>query len=757
MKTALIALLALGMYLPAMGAGGGELVPKAADAFFIDEVWAKVGERTCLKCHNAGGDASESKFLMQDTSRDLNGLSKNLAVFLQMAAKRKEGKSRLLVKPTGGLKHEGGVVLKPGSSGYRILEEFVDRLSEFQGKKDLLAGYHQPPFFDGLTMMTPDRLLRRVTLSLAARLPTEEEHAALNRRGLGALDSILDELMKEDAFYERLLEGFNDVFLTQGYDGNSELVLSYDHFNKTRNWFQKHDLNHVPEKERQKARYKLAGDYRQALRREPLELIKYIVRNDRPITELVTADYIMVSPYSARGYGIYEQVRGKFKNPDDHLEYIRTQLPALKARSGKIQKSETGRYPHSGLLSTFQYLRRYPTTDTNRNRLRARMYYQFFLGVDILELASRVNDAAAISAKFDNPTMQAADCVVCHRVIDPVAGLFQDFNAKGHLGPRKEGWYKDVFGPGLEGEDLPGKEQWRALQWLGERTAKDPRFTVAMAEHVYYILMGRRVLLPPEDIDDPMFGAKRRAYKQQRRLIEDAAKRCAKTNFNLKVIFKDLIASKFYCVDGLTAVAKNPQRREELDDVGLVRLLAPEQLERKLMALFGQKWGKLVGRESKFKILYGGINSKSVTERMSDPSGAMGAIQRIMANDVACRNVVLDFSRKPRDRLLFPNIEPDVVPGDKPESEAQIRQAIVHLHQHLLGQKHAADHPEIERTYQLFAGIIVEARTTKGLDKRESYHCGRIEGRRLEDPNYTLRAWRGVVTYLLRQYDFLYE
>ena len=755
MRRTFIILLAFCLWLPVVGAD--KPAPKAPGAFFVDEVWAKVGERTCLKCHNTGGDASESKFLMQDTSRDLNGLSKNLDVFLQMAAKRKEGKSRLLVKPTGGLKHEGGVVLKPDSSGYRILEEFVDRLSEFQGKKDLLDGYHQPPFFEGLTMIPPDRLLRRVTLSLAGRLPTEKEHAALNKRGLEALDSILDELMKEDAFYERLLEGFNDVFLTQGYDGNSELVLSYDHFNKTRHWYQKYDLNHVPEKERQKARYKLAGDYRQALRREPLELIKYIVSNDRPITELVTADYIMVSPYSARGYGIFEQVRGQFKNPDDHLEYVRTQLPALKARSGKVQKSETGRYPHSGLLSTFQYLRRYPTTDTNRNRLRSRMYYQFFLGVDILELASRVNDAAATSAKFDNPTMQAPDCVVCHRALDPVAGLFQDFNAEGHLGPRKEGWYKDVFGPGLEGEDLPLKEQWRALQWLGERTAKDSRFPVAMAEHIYYILMGRRVLLPPEDIDDPMFGAKRRAYKEQRRLIEDAAKRCAKANFNLKVIFKDLIASKLYRVDGLAAAAGNPQRREELDDAGLVRLLAPEQLERKLTALFGQKWGKLVGRESKFMILYGGINSKSVTERMSDPSGAMGAIQRIMANDVACKNVVLDFSRKPKERLLFPNIEPDVVPGDKPGSEAKIREAIVHLHQHLLGQTHTAYHPEVERTYQLFAGIIVEARATKGLDKRESYHCGRIEGRRLEDPNYTLRAWRGVVTYLLRQHDFLYE
>ena len=54
------------------------------------------------------------------------------------------------------------------------------------------------------------------------------------------------------------------------------------------------------------------------------------------------------------------------------------------------QESATGFYPHAGLLSTFQYLRRYPTTETNRNRLRARMYYLHFLGVDVLELAARV-------------------------------------------------------------------------------------------------------------------------------------------------------------------------------------------------------------------------------------------------------------------------------------------------------------------------------------------------------------------------------
>jgi hypothetical protein len=45
-----------------------------------------------------------------------------------------------------------------------------------------------------------------------------------------------------------------------------------------------------------------------------------------------------------------------------------------------------------------------------------------------------------------------------------------------------------MFAPGFEGEDLPTEERWRALQWLGETHAKDPRFAVAMVEHAYYIL-----------------------------------------------------------------------------------------------------------------------------------------------------------------------------------------------------------------------------------------------------------------------------
>jgi hypothetical protein len=431
-------------------------------------------------------------------------------------------------------------------------------------------------------------------------------------------------------------------------------------------------------------------------------------------------------------------------------------LKALVGRNRpEDQPSTTGFYPHAGLLSTFQYLRRYPNTETNRNRLRARMYYQHFLGVDALELAARVADAAAVTAKYEIPTMQAAECVVCHKTVDPVAGLFQEYyKPEGVYGRRKDGWYQDMFAPGFEGEDLPQDDQWRALQWLGERTAKDPRFATTMVEHVYYILTGRRVLLPPKELDDPLYAAKRRAYQQQRCEVEAIAARFAAANFNLKNVFKDWAVSDFYRADGLATAAANPERLAELNDIGLVRLLAPEQLERKVKAVFGKPWGRL---EGPLEMLYGGIDSQEVTERATDPSGAMGAIQRTLANDVACHHTIRDFAKPPSERLLFPGIEPNVLPGQSTEGDVAIRQAIVHLHAYILGRNDDSDSVEVERTFALFADIVKQAGEQKGLDNRESYYCRRETPDLPSDPNYTIRAWRAVVTYLLRRPEFLYE
>lgn len=738
------------------------------DRYFEREVWPKVVEAECLKCHNMVGDAKDTRLVFRDLlqaspKESQDWLRCNGELLKQAADWESDEGSMLLAKVTGGLSHGGEVVLKPDSTGYRILEQFVRQVKDptTQPSTDTVEMDLQRPFFEGVEMLEDRRLLRRAVLSLAGRLPTEAEVAAVKDQGLAAMPSILDGVMQEEAFYDRIREAFNDIFLTEGIDGNADsTVLSYEHFEKSRLWYQKHDLSHIEDaKERQQAGYKLANEYRAALLGEPMKLIEHIIRHDRSFTEIVTADYIMVSPYSARGYGIYDEVKERFADPDDPFEYIPVQLKALVGRNkSENQESESGLYPHAGILSTFQYLSRYPTTETNRNRLRARMFYQHFLGVDVLELAARGSDAAAVTAKFEIPTMQAAECVVCHKTLDPVAGLFQDywrFDANFAIyGRRKEGWFTDMFGAGFEGEGLPADERWRALAWLGERTAKDPRFAIAMSEHAYYLLTGRRLLQPPKDIDDPMFASRRRAYQVQRKVVQSIAAKFIDSGFNFKQLIKDWVVSDFYRADGVKASETSPERLTELDDVGVVRLLSPEQLERKIKAVFGKRWGRL---NEQTAMLYGGIDSKEVTERATDPSGAMGAIQRTLANDVACRNVALDFSRSASERVLFPTIEPDVIPGISEDLDRRIRLAIVHLHERILGQYDQIDSPEVDRTFALFSGIMEDAKKQSSVEPQEIWSCRQGLEKPVPDPHYTVRAWRAVVTYLLRRREFLYE
>src|SRR5260221_2562581 len=82
------------------------------DSFFEDEVWAKVGERTCLNCHSPGAHAEDSKFVLRDASLDSGLLRVNRASFEEMAGRKLDGKSRLLVKVSGGQKHGGGAAPK---------------------------------------------------------------------------------------------------------------------------------------------------------------------------------------------------------------------------------------------------------------------------------------------------------------------------------------------------------------------------------------------------------------------------------------------------------------------------------------------------------------------------------------------------------------------------------------------------------------------------------------------------------------------
>ena len=125
-------------------------------------------------------------------------------------------------------------------------------------------------------------------------------------------------------------------------------------------------------------------------------------------------------------------------------------------------------YPHAGILNTTVFLRRYPTTATNRNRARARWTYYHFLGVDVEKSASRTADPVAL-ADTNNPTMHNPACTVCHSVLDPVAGAFQNYGDDGFYRDQWDGMdsLDDLYKNAVTGDELAVyAESWAERETL---------------------------------------------------------------------------------------------------------------------------------------------------------------------------------------------------------------------------------------------------------------------------------------------------
>src|SRR5687768_14518820 len=82
------------------------------DDYFAKEVWPKIGAVLCIQCHVKGGDAEESKLILQDPKKvqghaQEEAMRHNRDAFARLASVKHKDESRLLVKVTGGLKHGG--------------------------------------------------------------------------------------------------------------------------------------------------------------------------------------------------------------------------------------------------------------------------------------------------------------------------------------------------------------------------------------------------------------------------------------------------------------------------------------------------------------------------------------------------------------------------------------------------------------------------------------------------------------------------
>ena len=739
------------------GAGSGTQC-QTNRQFFEREVWAKFMAKNCGNCHTPGGVAVDqgAKFVLANSSFP-GFIDTNLAAIQEIGKISYEGKSEILQKPLGKMNHGGGQVLAAGSPEYKALEDLVTRLAQGNDTK-CDAGNTT---LANVELLSASDTLRKAAIDLAGRLPTQAETAAVAQGGDAALDAALDGLMKEDIFFDRVREMYNDLMLTdRGMQFNGAAINFLDGSLYP---------GLAPFKDQQNPAYQDPRKplINKAIAREPLDLIAYVVKQNRPFSEVVTAKYAVVNPYSALAYG----VTPGFMDATNYNEFKEVQLTYQGSKPGAVQ--------HAGVLTTPAFLNRWQTTPTNRNRARARRVFQFFLATDILKIADRPVDGSKLTA-IQNPTMNSEYCTVCHKTMDPVAQTFRGWDEQNYESFDPGGnstKYTDMEAPGFAGEKMDPSFYAAGLQWLGPKVAGDSRFALSAVYIVYQGLTGRKPLYYPSDTSMANYAAALQGWETQDEFFVQTADAFRKSNYDFKALVKMIVKSPYYRgVRWKGDASVDPAVLElQLADIGIGEVLTPESLNRKVTAVLGVHWRKNYDWQNQhdwlledFPILYGGIDSDSVIERTREPNSIMAGVAQRMANEMACAVTAWDFTKPKDQRWYFAGVEQDTAPmamgAPVPANVGAIKANIKALHQRILGETLADGDPELERTYQVFLG------TWQELQKAGSANIpGSCQGTRdpitgtsvpqmqqvTQDKNFTIRSWAAVMTYLLGDWKFI--
>ncbi|MDF1880402.1 hypothetical protein JHD50_03635 [Sulfurimonas sp. MAG313] len=366
--------------------------------------------------------------------------------------------------------------------------------------------------------------------------------------------------------------------------------------------------------------------------------------------------------------------------------------------------------------------------------------------------------------------------------MDPIAGAMQNWDDRGRYRPRSTGWYENMLPPGFSLSERMGSSDYpNSMQWLANKIVNDPRFTRASVKLFYKALTGKDALSKPK-YGTTYLAETQQAYDFQDKVFSEIERKFVSSGMNAKVIIKELIKSVFFS----GKVATNGVTNDIFTDtIGLSKLISPEILDKKIYNVMGYYWAQgyyqnntsrhYLMNEGEYKTLYGGINSNSITKRVSELNGVMANIQMRMAVEMSCYPVSLDFYKQSSDRKLFPFVDKKMTPiGDA--NVTMIKNNIVYLYQHILGEKVNVNSSDVQRAYNLFyetyqAGIIgMEADdfsnrlnggcavTRDPVTNQNLWDRDRRENDLVYyDGAYVIRSWAAVITYMLSDFKFLYQ
>jgi hypothetical protein len=772
-----------------------------AEQSFGWEVYGPVFSR-CIGCHNDFGLARNVgvayRLIFPGEPEFAERNVQTLTAYATRTVETPSGTLPLLVaKPTARIAHVGGEVLAPDSAEAALLASFVAKLAS-GATCNQVPGDQAANALASVQLAAPRTTFARAKFVLTGDLATPEELDPLADTE-SMLDAKLDELMGTEKFLGRVQEMFADWLNTDAY---TSLVRGDDLLQQLGDYPRRTYFlplctptvtNNCCNSAMQTCCASVNADPAactpaindlaiDAVAREPLELVKHIVRNNLPVTELVTANYGLVNPYSAIIYGLTDADRAQLFDADpknDATEWKPFQVGPTPFNA--LRAGPSGGYPHTGILSTPSLLVRYPSSTSNVERTRgARVVLERMLAIPVTKLADFSTAKLPPDADLELATQQYAACTACHAAIDPIAGHFRNYGTSGQYRPGSK-MPTHLPAAAFLGQSMPMGDTGDPLQFLGTLVAQHPRFALGVLMPVMADLIGAPILTPPPDVTADGYAAKYMAFRLQQIEIQRLRREfVGPAGLRIKPLVKAIVKGPFFRAVGAPPFDPVMTQAFGLAGIGQGTLLTPEQLHRKIASATGISYKSdpsATGRDMllsfrDYRLMFGGTDWDSTADRYREPNAMATRIAMRMGNEMACVAVPQDFAIKDvAARKLFPN----VTPATRPEAggEAQIRVEIRRLHRLMLNEDLAEGSAEIEATYQLWSqshqALLAAGQTATAI--RLPTRCRAMAAYApggapypdathdalQDDPNATVRAWMAVVAYLLSDGRFFLQ
>ena len=418
----------------------------------------------------------------------------------------------------------------------------------------------------GLVELDAPRLLRRMSLDLLGVLPPVEDLDAVEADPT-ALSDLRDAMLEDPRLEERLVQLFAERWHTQV---DEFLIIYMEYQEYAYDW-----TNEFP--------------FERSIGDEPLRLMARIVVEDRPWSEVATADFTMAN-----------EVLGAIWP----LDYPQGQ-------TGWSVAHYTDGRPPAGVLATNGLWWRYYSTFSNYNRGRIAAISRLLLCEDYVarpvtlgEGGLSLGEEGVEDALRENPY-----CMGCHASLDPAAAALFGF------------WPTVVYNadelhtyhPDRErlGEEMLGVEMaWmgtpiEGLQDLGQAIAQDPRLSRCAAESMAQTLWGRPVTVS----DYAAVEGVRQAFEAE--------------GGRMKTVLRAVTDTAEYRAGALAEDATDAQEQAE----NTTRLMTAALLSSALSDLTGFSWtwnrfDQLANDTWGFRVLAGGVDGVYLREPQRVPSAS---------------------------------------------------------------------------------------------------------------------------------------